>query len=550
MFATVHSEPVAAPVVGGTRSCDVCGAIYRNELAHCPNDGNELRTMIADPLVGKTIDDHYVVDALIGEGAMGRVYRAHHVRLLHKRYALKVLLGDLAATPAMRLRFRHEAEAASRLDHPNVVGVVDFGRTRAGLMYIVMELVEGPTLRRMVRESRLAPERVAAIGKQVAAGLSHAHARGVVHRDLKPDNIMLVGDTAMLADFGLAITVAAQDARLTTSGVMCTPLYAAPEQLLGQDIDHRVDLYALGATLFELLTGRSMFDGDANQVVAKKLSGKAPHVASFAPDVPRALAAVIDKLLERRPNARYQTATEVSDALDRALGRALRGRRHVRPTLAAVVATAILGAGFTFGRGGAASVAAAADAPRSSVLGRPPEAKLLTTVPTATPAPTPIPTPAPAPAPTPGRAPAPTPIPAPAPAPAPTPAPTPTPTPGRAPAPKSEVRSPKSEVPSAPRHARRAARPHIAIRVSGPVSAQAIRRAVDRVAPSMITCAEQVGGDVVSATFSIGDEKRARSLHVEGNGARCLQGALANVRIEETTAIGATAVSLRVAFSG
>src|SRR5205823_809110 len=145
------------------RCCTVCSAIYRCEFQRCPTDGGELVVMVADPLIGKTIEDHYVVDALIGAGAMGRVYRAHHRRLLHKQYALKVLLGDLAASPAMRIRFANEAEAASRLDHPCVVGVVDFGRTPKGLMYIVMELVEGPSLRRIVRDAPLAPARAIAL---------------------------------------------------------------------------------------------------------------------------------------------------------------------------------------------------------------------------------------------------------------------------------------------------------------------------------------------------------------------------------------------------
>ncbi len=170
------------------RCCVTCSATYLSDFPRCPLDGGELRIAEIDPLIGATIGEHYVVEALIGQGAMGRVYSAHHSRLVRKRYALKVLLGDLAASARMRIRFAHEAQSASLLEHPNIVGVVDFGCTSSGLLYLVMELVEGRSLGTVLRDGPMAPERVIRLARQLCSGLAHAHARGVVHRDLKPEN--------------------------------------------------------------------------------------------------------------------------------------------------------------------------------------------------------------------------------------------------------------------------------------------------------------------------------------------------------------------------
>jgi len=151
------------------RWCVVCGACYRTDFLRCPNDGGEL-AVGADPLIRHSIGDHYVIDELIGQGAMGRVYRAHHALLAHKLYAVKVLYGEAAVSTTMRLRFANEAEAASRLDHPSIVSVVDFGRSPSGLLCLVMALVEGETLGRMLREGPLAPARVVRMARQLCEG--------------------------------------------------------------------------------------------------------------------------------------------------------------------------------------------------------------------------------------------------------------------------------------------------------------------------------------------------------------------------------------------
>jgi serine/threonine-protein kinase len=274
-------------------------------------------------LVGATLADTYVIEAMIGEGAMGRVYRAHHKTLTNQRYAVKVLIGEHAASSIMRRRFAREAEIAGQLDHPNVVNVIDYGTTEDGRSYLVMDLVEGVSLGALIAKGPMAAERVIRIAHQLCEGLDHAHGRGVVHRDFKPDNILIVGEPgreiARIADFGLAMS-AQYDARLTSTGVACTPAYAAPEQLRGYRIDHRVDLYALGTTIFEMLSGGYLpFDGDADTLVAAKLTMDPPSILSRAPNVPPGLVTLVGRLLAPEPDDRPKTARAAIKALETAL---------------------------------------------------------------------------------------------------------------------------------------------------------------------------------------------------------------------------------------
>ncbi len=192
------------------RCCRTCCAVYRSGFERCPTDGTALSSFDADPVIGTVINDLYEVEACVGEGAMGRVYRAHHLRLTQRQVALKILLGDLAASVAMRLRFTQEAQAASVLSHPNVVPVLDFGKTPQGLLFLAMEYVEGSSLARIiVDEGPLDPARVVRLVRQLCLGLGHAHSHGLVHRDFKPDNVLVVddpgGEIPRIADFGLAI---------------------------------------------------------------------------------------------------------------------------------------------------------------------------------------------------------------------------------------------------------------------------------------------------------------------------------------------------------
>jgi len=273
-----------------------------------------------DPLLGTSVGN-YVIDKLIGEGGMGRVYLVHHANLPNKRYAFKVLLGDHAASTAMRQRFTREAERASQLDHPNVVKVVDFGQTPHGLLYIVMDYVDGPSLVSLIGERPMPAVRVVYLAREICRGLEYAHRAGIVHRDLKPENILVAaGPTPRIVDFGLALSIDQSDARLTESGMtMGTPLFAAPEQLLGRPIDHRADLYALGMTMFEMLTGgMTPFDGHAMEIVSAKTTKDTPRVSDRAAHlvISRELDDIVARLTRRNPVERYASAREVIDALD------------------------------------------------------------------------------------------------------------------------------------------------------------------------------------------------------------------------------------------
>ena len=305
------------------RCCVTCGANYHTDFRRCPNDGTALALTTIDTLVGSDAIEPFVIDTFIGEGMTGRVYRAHHKHFPDRRYAIKVLHTELASLPMMQLRFAKEAEAARQLDHPNIVKVHGFGRNRFGLMYIAMELVEGESLASMVDRGPVSAARAVALARGICAGLVHAHEHGLIHRDLKPENIVVVdgpdGEVARIADFGIAISADRAQARLTAAGYsMGTPAYVAPEQsIAGYGFDHRADLYSLGVTMFEMLTGCLPFDGGAMEQILVKASHRAPPMAERAPDVhvPPWLELVVSRLVERCPDDRYDSAREVLAAL-------------------------------------------------------------------------------------------------------------------------------------------------------------------------------------------------------------------------------------------
>ena len=228
----------------------------------------------------------------------------------------------------MRMRFAQEADSASRFCHPNVVSVLDFGRTENGILYLAMDYVDGETLATLIRRNGPLDEtRVVALTRQLARGLGHAHRMGLVHRDFKPANVAIAvgddgGEQAHVLDFGLAISEREGDriGRLTEHGlVVGTPIYIAPEQAKDQPVDHRADLFALGVVLYEMLTGKTPFEGSgaeiarANvQLVPPKLSKRNPQV-----EVTPELEAIVFKLLEKRASERYQSAEDLIAALDR-----------------------------------------------------------------------------------------------------------------------------------------------------------------------------------------------------------------------------------------
>ena len=240
----------------------------------------ERQTTQRDNLLGSIVDDRYEVLAVIGEGGMGRVYRVRH-RRLGRAFALKALRADLARDPILTERFIQEARAAAVVTHPNVVQINDFGTLTSGQPYFVMELLEGRTLTRILREEGpIEPGRCVTIARQIAEALAAAHAMGVIHRDLKPDNVILIRPTGAhmtvkVLDFGLAKV--AVSSRLTRPGVVFgTPHYMSPEQASGEPFDHRVDIYALGIMMFEMVTGRVPFEADTYMGVLSKHIYAAP----------------------------------------------------------------------------------------------------------------------------------------------------------------------------------------------------------------------------------------------------------------------------------
>jgi eukaryotic-like serine/threonine-protein kinase len=316
------------------RMCPTCRALFRRGAAHCPRDGAPLEAASFDPLVGRTFAGRYLIETVLGEGGMGRVYRARHLRMSRK-FAIKVLHGEHATSPTMVMRFQREAEATSRLSHRNVVSVVDFGETDGGLFYLAMDYVDGTTLRRLMRdEGPLAGDRLLGLLEQLCAGLSHAHDRGLIHRDFKPDNILVEhtddGELARIADFGIAVAPDhgpdAVDRRLTSEGLIVgTPHYMAPEQTTGHELDCRTDLYALGVVVYEMLSGTMPFDGPPSQVAQRHVDTDPPQIAERVPGliVDPLIEALTMRLLAKRPEDRPQSAREVG-----ALVRLLRTDRH------------------------------------------------------------------------------------------------------------------------------------------------------------------------------------------------------------------------------
>jgi serine/threonine-protein kinase len=299
-------------------------ATYRGGFETCPVDGATLAATDADPLIGVTIADQYVVDRCVGEGAMGRVYLAHHARLKRRKFAMKVLLGDLAADPTMRLRFAQEAEAASRLQHPNVVPVLDFGKTDGELHYLVMDFIEGGTLSDHIEKGALSEKESIDIAIQICQGLTHAHDQGLVHRDFKPDNVALVQrdgrSIPQILDFGLAIISTPEETsvRLTSAGlVVGTPAYVSPEQCQGKPVDLGTDLFAFGVSLYEMVSGVLPFDGSIIELLYKNAMEEAPSILERSGvQVSPALEAIIMRLMAKARDDRFASAREVLVALE------------------------------------------------------------------------------------------------------------------------------------------------------------------------------------------------------------------------------------------
>src|SRR5436190_2482596 len=322
--------------------CPVCSTEYADDVKFCPNDGQTLRSAApANNLVGQVIADRYHVVKKLGEGGMGQVYLAEHVKM-GRRSAIKVMNPSMVHDPDAVARFNREASNASRITHPNVCAIYDFGETPDGLIYLAMEFIEGEPLTDLLeREGALPVPRATAIFLQTADALQAAHDLGIVHRDLKPDNIMLTsrkdgGETVKVVDFGIAKAVGGDQAgqKVTKTGlVVGTPEFMSPEQLSGDTLDGRSDLYSLALVFYRMLIGKLPFEATSVQeTMIKRLTDEPTTLAEARPDLsfPAGLQPVLDTALARTPMERYQSVAKFAADITAVTG---------RPTAGAVPAT-------------------------------------------------------------------------------------------------------------------------------------------------------------------------------------------------------------------
>ncbi|MGB8295842.1 MAG: serine/threonine-protein kinase, partial [Polyangia bacterium] len=291
----------------------------------------EIAEAAPDPRVGTVVGERYRVLGRIGEGGMGAVFRAEHI-LMKKVVALKLLHAEMGQVDEAARRFEREAQSASRLNHPHIVSVTDFGRDHTGELFLVMEFVAGESLADVLaREGRLSPTRACRLAGQILSALEHAHAQKVIHRDLKSANVMLVrssdsrlGEMAKILDFGIAkIMESTEGEQPLTKGLMIfgTPSTMSPEQATGQDVDSRSDLYSCGIILYEMLTGRKPFEAeDLVKLMAMQVTAPPPPFASAVPGVriSATLEAVVMRALEKERERRFATAAEFREALEKA----------------------------------------------------------------------------------------------------------------------------------------------------------------------------------------------------------------------------------------
>jgi serine/threonine-protein kinase len=300
--------------------CTVCGAEWPDDTNFCPNDGEALRPADRADLLDTIIAERYHIQGKLGEGGMGAVYLGQHVKM-HRPSAIKVLTKELAHNAEAVARFNREAANAARINHPNVCAIYDFGETSDGLIYLAMEYIEGETLAALLRrDGRLPAQRAANIVAQAADALQAAHDLGIVHRDLKPDNMMLThardgADQVKVVDFGIAKAMGGgeEGQKVTKTGlVIGTPEYMSPEQLSGDVLDGRSDVYSLALVFYRALTGRLPFEADtAQEMLIARLTDDPIKLNDVAPELgfPPQLQAVLDRALQRMPGDRYPTAT-------------------------------------------------------------------------------------------------------------------------------------------------------------------------------------------------------------------------------------------------
>jgi len=310
--------------VDRSRLCPKCLNRYPADFNVCPKDATPLEVAPeeSDPLLGAILGGTYQIRRALGEGGMGKVYEAGHLRLGSRRFAVKVLHAEYARHTDVLSRFQREAEAAASIAHTHVLEVFDVSRTDDGRPYIVGEFLEGEDFHEYLEKiGKLDVANSVAITRQLCGALKAAHDAGIVHRDLKPENVYVVTDRQLVGrkgapfvkilDFGIS-KVAGKETNLTRTGmIMGTPNYMAPEQARGEKVDHRVDIYALGAILYRMLTGKRAFEGtDAGAVITAVLSEEPKRPRSVEPSIPEAIEIIVQKAMAKDKSERYQSMEE------------------------------------------------------------------------------------------------------------------------------------------------------------------------------------------------------------------------------------------------
>lgn len=312
------------------KQCPVCNATYPGNSTFCPTDGTPLIEAPdqSDPFIGKVLEGKYLIISRIGTGGMGNVYRGRHTKM-ETNVAIKILHASMVSDAKAVERFRREARAALAVNHPNAIQVMDFGVTEDQTVFIVMELLDGTSLQKVIEtEKILSVEKTVKIFKQICAAVTAAHAKDVIHRDLKPDNVIVLhygqpGEQVKVLDFSIA-KVSSGDKNvqaLTEVGlVVGTPQYMSPEQAQGIDLDKRADIYSLGVCLYQLLTGVLPFTAASSMALALKHIHALPRpLREINNKIPLEIETVVMKAMAKRPNDRQQTADELADELEKAL---------------------------------------------------------------------------------------------------------------------------------------------------------------------------------------------------------------------------------------
>ncbi len=311
--------------------CQVCGRDFEDKILFCPFDGSSLisKTQPQDRFIDTLFDERYRITEKVGEGGMGKVYKAHHIHM-DVSVAIKILHTHLASDQNTLSRFRREARAAAQIVHPNAVRVIDFGVEReTGTAYLVMEFLEGCDLRQRLKQNPVMDfEEAVNIFRQACAGVHAAHLKGIIHRDLKPDNVWLLktdekNEAVKVLDFGIAkLRMLKEDASMavTQAGmVIGTPHYMSPEQCRGEELDPRADIYSLGVIFFEMITGDVPFQSQTPLgIVHKHIFEQPPDPRGRRPDLPEQVAMVLLRSLSKEKEGRQSTAIELASEIEQA----------------------------------------------------------------------------------------------------------------------------------------------------------------------------------------------------------------------------------------